>query len=316
MTPSELARLLSRRENLDIRVNWLSWAMIFSTFCVVVGLYVEYKESITQAWKEHRWKIFKLWKMGHVIIGGVLVTGGVAGEFLVDFFASRAEGELREIAGKIEKNSNEELAKAKTKAGEAETASGKAIKEAGEAKERASKNEKEAARLNKLAEDEKTARVKIESRVAWRRLTKKQQEEIASVIARRFSRLGASLWFSTGDTEASFFAGDIATALIAAKTLLVQPPASILTMRETGKWGDPVKPSNTGVEVQSTKHEASRQLADAIIHELTVRGFDAIRQKEPPFDPNPAPQVWVNVNPRPEGPQGEFKLTLQQSTKK
>jgi len=52
-----------------------------------------------------------------------------------------------------------------------------------------------------------------------------------------------------------------------------------------------VKPAETGVEVQSTNHDASRQLADAIIGELTSRGFDAYRQKDPPFDPNPSPQA-------------------------
>lgn len=170
---------------------------------------------------------------------------------------------------------------------------------------------KDAAEANRIAETEHLARVQIEARVAWRHLTEDEQKEIGATIGRRFSKLGVSLWFSTGDTESSFFAGDIARAFVAAKTLLVQPPGSILMMRETGKFGDPVKPSDTGVVVQSTMHESSRELAEAIIHELTTRGFDAIRQKDPPFDSNPAPQVWVNVWARPEGPQGEYKLAAQ-----
>jgi len=85
-------------------------------------------------------------------------------------------------------------------------------------------------------------------------------------------------------------------------------------MQGAGKFGDPVKPAETGVEVQSTSHDASRQLADAILGELTSRGFDAYRQKDPPFDPNPSPQAWLNVLARPDGPQGEFKLAGQKQT--
>jgi hypothetical protein len=89
-----------------------------------------------------------------------------------------------------------------------------------------------------------------------------------------------------------------------------------MTMMESGRLGAPVRRTETGVTVQSTKDDRSRQLADAIIHELTVRGFDARRQTDPPFDPNPAPQVWVYIEPRPEGPQGEFKLTAQRDVVK
>jgi hypothetical protein len=56
---------------------------------------------------------------------------------------------------------------------------GKAQQAAGEATERASANEKEAARLNKLAEEEKLARVKIEKRVGPRVITPEQEAFIA-----------------------------------------------------------------------------------------------------------------------------------------
>jgi hypothetical protein len=173
-----------------------------------------------------------------------------------------------------------------------------------------------AAEANRIAEDEKLARVKIEARVAWRRITKQQQEEIGSSLGHHFSNQGVSVWFNAGDTEGSSFAADIAEALQAAHTLRVYSPASILSLQEGGRLTEPIKQVETGVILQSTKDERSRSLADAIIRELTVRGFDAARRSDPPFDPSPIPQVWVNVEPRPEGPQGEFKLAAQQDKKK
>ena len=82
-------------------------------------------------------------------------------------------------------------------------------------------------------------------------------------------------------------------------------------MAESGRLNQPIKRIETGVILQSTKDDLSRSLADAIIRELKVRGFDAARETDPPFDPNPAPQVWVNVEPRPNGPQGEYKLAAE-----
>jgi hypothetical protein len=166
---------------------------------------------------------------------------------------------------------------------------------------------------HKQAEDEATARAKIEARVAWRRLTKRQQEEIGSSLGHRFSNQGISLWYNAGDIEGSWFAADIADALRSAQTLRVYPPGSFLSVQEGGRLGEPVRREQTGVIVQSTKDDSSRSLADAIIRELTVRGFDAARQTDPPFDPNPISQVWVNVESRPDGPQGEFKLAARRT---
>jgi len=228
------------------------------------------------------------WKFTFEIIGAALVAIGVSGELYIDVASGEIQTDLRKKNGDLIQLF--------------EGAASAALVEA-------SKNAEEAARLHKLAEDEHLARVQLEAKVAWRHLTEAQQKEIGSALGRRFAeKQGLSLWFSSGDTESAAFAGDIAKALIAAKSFLVQPPASILTVRASGKFGDPVRAPDTGVQVQSTRHEQSRQLADAIIHELVLRGFDAVRQKDPPFDPDPAPKVWINVWPRPEGPQGELKL--------
>jgi hypothetical protein len=100
-----------------------------------------------------------------VIAGGILITVGVAGELFVQFKASGKETELRKANDEIFASLNAEAATARNDAAAA-------IERAAKADECASLNEKEAARLSKVAEDERGARIKIEEDVAWRRPTK------------------------------------------------------------------------------------------------------------------------------------------------
>jgi hypothetical protein len=133
--------------------------------------------------------------------------------------------------------------------------------------------------------------------------TERQKAEFSAILRNFANQERASLWYQTGDTEAFMFASDVADALRAANIVVVAP-GGILDFTEGGRFGDPIHPMETGVILQSTK---DRSLAAAIIKELSLRGFDATRQKSPPMA-QPLPQVWVTVQPRPEGPQGEFKL--------
>jgi len=234
------------------------------------------------------------------LLGAGLVALGVAGEFGTHIKAGKVESDMRSTTFAL-------VAIADQKAEEAD--------------ERASINEVEAAQLRKAAgqlqkdaETERLARTKIEARVAWRHLTELQQSELGAALGDFSNRVGASLWFEAGDTEAGIFASDIARALTAAH-IVVQPPANFVTLRENGRFGDAIKPISTGVILQSTKDERSRLLADAIVKELNLRGYDASRQVNPPFDDRPLPQVWLNVEPRPEGPQGEFKLKAERDAK-
>jgi hypothetical protein len=50
------------------------------------------------------------------------------------------------------------------------------------------------------------------------------------------------------------------------------------------------------------------EFAEAIRKELVNRGFDAERRKDPPFEKGENPVVWINVGPRPDSPQGKYKL--------
>lgn len=124
----------------------------------------------------------------------------------------------------------------------------------------------------------------------------------------------ASVWFNGSTTEAELFADDISEALQAGH-IRVQPASGFMEMRENSKFGDPVKRALTGVVIQSTKHEGARKFAELMVSELNQRGFDAVRQTDPPFDDKPLPQIWINVEPRPKGPQGEYKLQAEREAK-
>lgn len=174
--------------------SWFDWLLI-ATGVVVIGLLFEAPEI----WHETVQAIRGLfhsseserrtpaWMKLAGTVGWVLIVVGVAGEFVAESFVSKADGLVRQFD---------------------EILLSEAQKEAGAAIERASANEKEAARLGKEAEDERLARVKIEERLAWRRVSPKQFKDAVS----RLSPFPGSLVYLQivgGDPETGAFAQDI-----------------------------------------------------------------------------------------------------------
>ena len=151
------------------------------------------------------------------------------------------------------------------------------------------------------------ARAKIEESIAWRRLTKSQQAEIASSL-RRFEGNTASLWFGAGDKESETFAMEIATALHGARWRVFKP-ATLIELSGSGlPFTEAANGSETGVSVSGSANDAGRALADTIVHELTGRGFDAFRAEDSRRPKPDDATVRIEVNVRPQGPQGEAKL--------
>jgi len=160
------------------------------------------------------------------------------------------------------------------------------------------------AALRKEAENERLKRVEIEERVAWRRLTQKQQSEIGLRL-RNFPGETGAVWFHASDIEGDTFASDIASALRAAHWKVVGP-ASVL---------DLLKPTSnptlipTGVTIASTGDEPSLKASRILMQELKAFGFDCT--KSPKTESRPIPIVFVNVESRPDTPQGDAKLRQQ-----
>ena len=138
--------------------------------------------------------------------------------------------------------------------------------------------------------------------------------EIGTALTAFKPLAAASVWFNASSTEAEIFADDIAEALRFGQ-IVVQPPSGMMEMRESGKFGGPIKAAVTGVIIQSTEDDAARKFATSLTVELTRRGFDAARQTDPPFVKGKFPQIWVNVEPRPRGPQGVLKLEAEAEKK-
>jgi hypothetical protein len=174
--------------------------------------------------------------------------------------------------------------------------------------------QRDAAESKKEAETEHLARVQIEAAVAWRHLDEQAKNDIGAALASFGPRAGASMWYNASSTEAEMFADDIAGALRSGH-ITTTAPGGIMAAREGGKCNGEITSVDTGVVIQSTKAPAAIEFAKALIKELNSRGFDAKRQTNPPFEDKPSPVIWVNVESRPRGPQGEFKLQAEREAK-
>ena len=285
----DLPALQRTIDNLEKSLTSLEFWLFAATALVVLGLVLEYWHEIPEAIIDLKraWA----WKPLLVIIGAVLITVGVAGELAVQFFAARKETKLRKANDAVFSILNGRAAET--------------LEHAAKADERASQNEKEAARLSKIAEDERLARIKIEEDVAWRRLTKDQQIKMASRL-KSFSSETVLLQYNLNDLEADSFASDIASALQRAKWKKVFEPLAIMMMREGPVPLGTNPPLAGGVVVVSTGDQTSHNASDAIRNVLEEFGFDATRQ--PKDDPRSNSMVFISIEHRPEGPQGEAKL--------
>jgi hypothetical protein len=158
--------------------------------------------------------------------------------------------------------------------------------------------------------DANLARVKIEQSIAWRRLTKQQQSGIGSALA-RFGVQSASLWYgSASDKEAETFALEIASALHNAHWRVFRPAVILVLPGSSVPFDPAMRDLDTGVSLSGPNTAAGNRIVDAIVGELTSRGFDASRMRDPRKPPPPpdGTNFKIEVNVRPQGPQGEAKL--------
>ena len=144
----------------------------------------------------------------------------------------------------------------------------------------------------------------LQSKMAPRRLTKQQQERLASGV-NPLAPQSASVWYGAGDKESENFSWDIASALNAGGWRVFSP-ASTATLAQSGKPFGSTYRLQTGVVVSSNKDEPSMKAADALVRELSALGFDA--RKASKTGDRAEPLVVVSVEARPAGAQGDQKL--------
>jgi hypothetical protein len=144
----------------------------------------------------------------------------------------------------------------------------------------------------------------LQSKMTPRRLTKEQQERLASGV-QSFAPQLTSVWYGAGDKESENFSWDVASALDTAGWR-VYSPASTATLAQSGKPFGSIPRLQTGVVVTSNSDEPSMKAADAVVQELSALGFDA--RKASKTGNRTEPLVVVIVEARPAGAQGDQKL--------
>ena len=225
------------------------------------------------------------------LVGLILVVLGVAGEGFAEAYVSRADSTLQTFNDILLGNTIREA--------------GLALERAAEANQQSERLRGETEQARNDVEKERLARLKIEEAVAWRRLSKTQKDEVGTRL-KLFAGQLAVFTYNINDIEASTFGLDIASALQSGHWT-VSEPQPILDLAEGPVPFGTNPPLETGVLIVSTEDAASRNAADALLHELSTRGFDAKRR--PKNESRPKSVVFISIEHRPEGAQGEAKLS-------
>jgi hypothetical protein len=182
---------------LDSLGSWLT----FWTALVVVGLAVEYWHELRDLLRIRPFD----WKKLQVLIGGILITVGVAGELFVQFRAQRIETDLRTTSHKVEGLLNQEAEAARGEASSAKMTALQFQQAIAEANERA-------ASATATAESEKLERVRLEAAVSPRTLGIDEQKEIAEAL-REFSGRTVTVSSYGMDGEGTALATEIIATL-------------------------------------------------------------------------------------------------------
>jgi hypothetical protein len=166
---------------------------------------------------------------------------------------------------------------------------------------------KEAAQLRVDAEEMKQA-------LAPRRLTLKQRTAISSQLLNFFRQPVVAI-SNPFDVEASILAAEILSALKSAKWDTVVPHWAI--DRNVSSLERAPSIPVTGILVQAAPDKRSQLAAKALVRELSSNGFDSRIPKKGVvgFGPKSDPLIVVDVEARPEGPQGEAKLRAEAKKK-
>ena len=215
------------------------WWMGFSTIAVAIGILGEYIAHFIFE-KEKR----SLSEKVFTIAFAILVLGGVVGEYV---FGSR----LSAVSSELQRASDKEVAELNREAGEAR-------KSAGEAMERA-------AHLEKQAEDERVARLKIEERMAPRKIDPRRLIAIRERLS-AFKGYRADIGAVPGTFEGMQFASRLQLLLINA-----QWSANFMQAEAEGPLGGVV----LGVMVKSTSDPRSIAAAKAVVEILKEEKIDA-----------------------------------------
>jgi hypothetical protein len=220
--------------NLEHSMGVFTWWLLGSTFFVALGLVLEYWHPVSEFIDELKWPMSTFrWPKFMEIVGGILVTIGVLGEFGFTLEVFVLEGRLEKANHDIRDALTARLGEADTKAKEAVTDSSTAIAQAKDALSKAGAAE---ASLGKAETESKEAQsaasnalnlatgarqeaksfgediAKLKRQLAWRSVTPECKIEIANKLGHsRPQKLDFFMYPS--DPEINLTAEQIAKAL-------------------------------------------------------------------------------------------------------
>lgn len=194
--PVDLAALENASKSLETSLHHLELWLALWTLAVVIGLLVEYGFDLPNNIRHKEW---------HIIAGAILITLGVAGELYVEARASIVETNLRGLSDSITGELNRQTADAERQVEVARKDAATANERAANANERASKNELTVQQL-------KADNLKLEERLAPRRVSSEQAKKLCSGI-HVTGRPKLNILSIFGTNEADDFAEDIGRAL-------------------------------------------------------------------------------------------------------
>jgi hypothetical protein len=315
---SSISALESSLKTLEGSSTPWEWVAIVSAFVVFVGIVGEIIVIVSEYLGDlHDWRqgvIFWVWRVvlppgrpprwrfWFDIVATVVVLLGVLGEASASLELASINSQLRSKTSELRAKSDQLLALV--------------TEVAADANGRASKNEKEAAQLRKDAAE-------LENSISWRRIPPDKRPSMATRLTPYKGEV-AWITYNMNDVESNDFGVDIAETLKLAHWIPTEPEA-IERMFE-----GPVNPGTNklprGVVIRSNLGSAHEKAAKALVNELVSEGFDATEGPTIPTGTAPTqipgadvmrasagnfgnrPIVYISVEPRPDGPQGDAKL--------
>jgi hypothetical protein len=310
-------------KSLESSLSLVGVKLAIATGAVVFGLVVEYWDDAKKAFFALvnciRFRRLSDWNAleRHVrtaVIGGLFITVGVGAELWYEHRTNILEGRLETENGLLIANLNDKASASDERAKKLENSTQQLRTDADTQRGIAAGALQKAAEANLIAEAEKLARVELEASVAWRRLSNRQEAEMSRELQKRnLASEPVTVVFFGGSAEGANFAVDI-TEMLRASGLPAFPPRPLDTpgpSKSAVRTTDSIVRYITGVQIAGTDDDPSRELAKGIKETLEDHGFDAqIIESDAPaaFAKDIGPNVIVGISPRPDGPQGEYKL--------
>jgi len=212
--------------------------------------------------------------------------------------AKAAEANLKAVRAEAE------VARANANAAQARKQSAISLLKAKTAEEEASTNKLEAARLTKIAEDERIARLRLELTTTSRRLSPPDQTVMAYDL-KSLAGLQVVIFYRDQDTEPFLFAIDIRQMLLQAHCFPTAPEPEATIISD----GAPPPPFllRTGVWLTYSTVHSTFLAAQAIARTLATMGFEIHLEMASPLSQyRDAPFLTISVEPRPVGVQGRI----------